>query len=250
MCFKGIEVRCLSASWIAPQRIWLFCMLSQRTYCRPSSPDLTGTEVILAGESAWLHCTKGTCHQRHAKDSKNCLIIPPRVEDKGRSRAAMGDDQTVWDSAVLGNACSEAAVLLGRTTSSVPSQPEWSFAFSSLCLILTTAEKNYQLPLSRLVYSPFPQPMRLHRIIFWLKATSTVLHLLILSRAGELKENGTPASLRCEGVGSMVLVCAVASAHLLPDSVVKSTVVPGNTFILSFFVLLPLSVRNQRIKLF
>lgn len=100
---------------------------------------------------------------------------------------------------MLGNACSEAAVLLGRTTS-VPSQPEWSFAFSSQCLILTITEKNYQLPLCRLVYSPFPQPMRLHSIIFWLETTSSVLHLLVLHRAGELKENGTPASVRCEGV--------------------------------------------------
>lgn len=48
----------------------------------------------------------------------------------------------------------------------------------------------------------------------------------------------------------MVLVCAVASVHLLPNSVVKRAVVPGNTFILSFFVLLPLTVRNQGIKLF
>lgn len=207
MCFKGIEVRYLSASWIVPQRIWLFCTLSQRMYCRPSSPDLAGTKVVLAGELAWLHCTKGTYHHKHAKDSKNCLIIPPKVQDKGRSRTAMGDDQTaflaVWDSvAVLGNACSAAALLLGRTTSSVPSQTEWSFAFSSQCLTLTTTEKNDQLPLCRLVYSPFPQPVRLHSIIFWLKAISTVLHLLIPWRPGELKENGTPAISDVRGLAA------------------------------------------------
>lgn len=99
MCFKGLEVRCLSASWIVPQMIWLFCVLSQRTHCRTSSPDLIGTEVILAGELAWWHCPKSTYHHRHAKDPKNCLVIPLRVQDKGRSRTAMGDDQmasAVW----------------------------------------------------------------------------------------------------------------------------------------------------------
>lgn len=48
----------------------------------------------------------------------------------------------------------------------------------------------------------------------------------------------------------MVLVCAVASACLLPNSVVKSALVPSNTIILSFFVLLPLTEGKQRIKLF
>jgi len=50
------------------------------------------------------------------------------------------------------------------------------------------------------------------------------------------------------GTGSVVLFCAFASARLLPNSVVKSAAVPGNSLILSFFVLLSVMVRNRRIK--
>lgn len=41
-----------------------------------------------------LHKEHTTYHHRHAKDSMNCLIIPPRMQDKGRPRTAKGDDQT------------------------------------------------------------------------------------------------------------------------------------------------------------
>lgn len=151
------------------------------------------------------------------------------------------EKQSVWSSCVT----------LGRTISSGPSWSEWSIAFSSQCLILTTTEKNKQIAFCKLVYSPFPQPMRLHSIMFGLKqATSPVLHLLIPGRVGAFKGNHTPASLRCEGIGSAMLLRAVASARLLPNSVVKSAAVHGNTFISNFFVRLPLMVGNQRIKLF
>lgn len=62
--------------------------------------------------------------------------------------------------------------------------------------------------------------------------------------------NRTPDSLRHEGVVSLMLLCAVASARLFLNSVVKSAAVPGNTFILSFSLFLPLMAGNQRIKLF
>lgn len=87
--------------------------------------------------------------------------------------------------------------------------------------------------------------------MFGLKqATSPVLRLLIPRRVGAFKGNHTPASLRCEGIGSAMLLSVVASARLLPNYVVKSAAVPGNTFISNFFVLLPLMVGNQRINLF
>lgn len=208
--------------------------------CRPSSLDLTGTEVILAGELAWLHCTKSTYHHRHAKGSKSCLIILPRVQDKGRSRTAVGDDQTAfsagWDRvAVLGNVCSEAAVLLGYLF--LPSlSGALHFHHSALSWPLLRKMTNFP-SVDQFTHS-FLSPWdfaALHSDL-----TSSALHLLIASRAGGLKENGTPANLRCEGFGSMVLVRAVASACLFPNSVVKSAVVPNNTIILSSFALFPL----------